>query len=95
LGKSLGEVPPTSVARPENQGSGQTVVVEFDKADTSKLADVTREAVEKQMAILLEGQVVSAAVVKDPITTSELTLAFGTPSQAEQVAAALGSSPTP
>jgi len=94
LGESLGVVTPTSVALPNDQGSGQTVVLEFDKADTSTLGDVTRGAVEKHLAILLGGRVLSAPLVKEPITTSQLTLAFETASEAEQVAAALEASAT-
>jgi preprotein translocase subunit SecD len=93
LGESLGVVTPTS-ATLDGQGSGQTVVVGFDKADASKLGDVTREALEKQLAILLDGKVLSAPVVKDPITTGKVAFAFGTASEAGQVAAELGASAT-
>jgi len=93
LGESLGVVTPTSVARGD-QRSGQTVVVGFDTADSNKLGDVTRRALEKRLAILLEGRVLAAPVVKDPITTGNVSFAFGTASEAGQVVAALGTSPT-
>jgi preprotein translocase subunit SecD len=57
----LGVLTPTSVTL-EGQGAGQTVVAEFDKADASKLGDVTGKAVEKQLAILLDGKVLSVAL---------------------------------
>ena len=94
LGESLGVLTPTSVARLD-QGSGQTVVVGFDKADSNKLADVSRAVLEKRLAILLEGRVLTAPVVKEPMTTGNVSFAFGTASEAGQVAAALGASATP
>jgi len=94
LGESVGVVTPTSVARGD-QGSGQTVVVGFDKADSNKLGDVSREALEKRLAVLLEGRVLTASVVKEPMTTGNVWFTFGTASEAGQVAAALGASATP
>ena len=93
LGESLGVVAPKSVKR--NGQERQTVDVEFDKADASKLGDVTGKAVEKQLAILLDGKVISAPVVKEPITGGKVTFAFGTAAEAEKVATELGASPTP
>ena len=94
LAKSLGVVTPTSVTL-DGQGAGQTLVAEFDKADAGKLGDVTGKAVEKQLAILLDGKVISAPVVKEPITGGKVTFAFGTAAEAEKVATELGASPTP
>jgi hypothetical protein len=91
LGESLGVVTPTSVTL-DGQGTGQTVVAEFDKADASMLGDVTGKALEKQLAILLDGKVLSAPVVKEPLTGGNLSLAFETASEAEQVAAELDAS---
>ena len=93
LAESLGVVTPTSVTL-DGQGAGQTVVAEFDKADASKLGDVTSEALEKRLAILLDGQVLAAPVVKESMTAGKVTFAFGTASEAEQVAAELGASAT-
>jgi preprotein translocase subunit SecD len=70
------------------------VVVEFDTADTSTLSDVTGKAIDKQLAALLNGKVLSAPTVKSAITTGKVTFAFGTASEAERVAAELGASPT-
>jgi len=93
LGESLGVVTPTSVTRDGQER--QTVVAEFDKADASRLGDVTGKALEKQLAILLDGKVISAPVVKEPLTTGKVAFAFGTAAEAEKVATELGASPTP
>ena len=92
LGESLGVVTPTSVTRDGQER--QTVRAEFDKADASKLGDVTGKALEKQLAILLDGKVISAPVVKAPLTTGNVAFAFGTAAEAEKVATELGASPT-
>jgi hypothetical protein len=93
LGESLGVVTPTSVTL-DGQGAGQTVDAEFDKADASKLGDVTGKALEKQLAILLGGKVLSAPVVKEPLTGGKVAFTFGTAAEAEQVATELGASAT-
>ena len=90
VGKSLGDVTPTAV-----QASGQDVAVTFNKADTSTLNDTTSAALNKRLALLLNGKVLSAATVADPVATSTVKLAFATASDATQVADALsGTSPT-
>ena len=94
LGESLGVVTPASIRRGD-QGSEQTIVIELDKADAGTLADVTRGALDKQLAILLDGKVVSAPVVKGPILGGVVEITLETGSEAEQVAAELGASPTP
>jgi preprotein translocase subunit SecD len=94
LGKSLGVITPISVVLRKDQGSAQTIILEFDKADTDTIGDVSREALEKHLAILLGDRVLSAPLVKNPITTSQLALAFGTAAEAKQVAAELGVSAT-
>ena len=93
MGESLGVVTPTSVTL-DGQGAGQTVDAEFNKADASKLGDVTGKALEKQLAILLDGKVLSAPVVKAPLTTGNVSFTFGTAAEAEKVATELGASPT-
>lgn len=96
LGESLGVVTPTSVVRSTDQGSEQVVVaLEFDDADTGTLGDVTRDAQQQHLAMLLDGRVVSAAVVMSPITTGHVQLALGTEPEADQIAARLGASTTP
>jgi len=94
LGESLGVVTPTS-ARLDGQGTGETVVVEFDKADANKLGDVTGKALDKQLAILLDSKVLTAPLVKERMLAGKWTFAFGTPAEAEKVAKELGASPTP
>lgn len=93
LAESLGVVTPTSVSR-DDQGTGQTVGAEFDTADTSTLGDVTGAAVEKQLAVLLDGTVLSAPVVKAPITEGTVAFAGGTAAEAAQLAAEFGASAT-
>lgn len=88
LGESLGVVTPTSVTL-GGQGAGPTVVAELDKADARKFGDVTAKAVEKQLAILLNGKVLSAPVVKEPLTGGKVALTFGTAAEAEKVVAEL------
>jgi preprotein translocase subunit SecD len=95
LAKSLGVVTPTSVALPKDQGSANSVTLELSKADTGTFADVSHKAIDKNLAIVLDGRVLSAPLVKAPLTTSEVTLAFGTASEAKQVAAELSASATP
>ncbi|RYV52394.1 SecDF P1 head subdomain-containing protein [Pengzhenrongella frigida] len=66
-------------------------IIEYGSVDVS---DITSKAIDKQLAILLNGKVVSAATVKDPITTGNVTLGFGTASEADQVASELSASTT-
>lgn len=93
MADSLGVVTPRSVTR-DGQGAGQTVEAELDKEDASKLGDVTGQALDKQLAILLDGKVLGAPVVKEPLTGGKVSFAFGTPAEAEKVATELGASPT-
>ena len=95
LGKSLGTVSPTSVVLSKDQGSVHSIILELNKADTGTLSTVSGDAIDKNLAIVLDGRVLSAPLVKAPITTSPLTLAFGTGSEAKQVAAELSALPTP
>jgi len=93
LDESLGVVTPTSVTR-DGSGTGQTVVVAFDEADAAKLSSISSEALDKQLAILLAGKVLSAATVKASIGAGPVKFAFGSAAEAEQVAAVLGASTT-
>lgn len=95
LGESLGVVTPTSVVRSTDQGQQVVVALELDDADTSTLADVTEDAQQQRLAMLLDGRVISAAVVMDRITTGQIQLALGTAPEAEEIAARLGASATP
>lgn len=94
LGKSLGTITPTSITLSKDQGSTHSVILELNKADIDTLGNVSGEAIHKNLAILLEGRVLSAPVVEAPITTSPLTLAFETASDAKQTATELRASAT-
>ncbi|GEK20534.1 SecDF P1 head subdomain-containing protein [Cellulomonas xylanilytica] len=93
LGETLGVVTPTSVTR-EGQ-AGEAVAVEFDEADTKTLEDVSGQAIGGQLALLLDGKVLSAPTVHAAITTSPITFGFGSAADADRVAALLGTSATP
>ena len=93
LGKSLGTITPTTVTLSAEQGSTHSVVLELNKADTDTLGNVSGKAIDKNLAIILDGRVLSAPLVKAPITTSPLTLGFGTASKAKQTAADLSATP--
>ena len=93
LGESLGVLTPTSVTRDGQEK--QSLRAEFDKADASKFGEVTRKALEKQLAILFDGKVLTAPVVKEPLTGGNMSLTFGNTAEAEKVAAELGASATP
>ncbi|MEO7123259.1 MAG: hypothetical protein ABI400_09150 [Lacisediminihabitans sp.] len=95
LGKSLGTVTPTSVTLSKDQGQAHSVTLELSAADTSTLGAVSGKAINKNLAIVLDGRVLSAPLVKDAITTSTLNLAFDTASEAKQTAAELKASATP
>lgn len=90
LGKSLGTVTPTSVS---TQGHG--VYLEYDQAGVDTMREVTTSAVDKQMAILLDGKVLGAPVVKEPLTNRSGELALATPAEADAVAAELRGTATP
>jgi preprotein translocase subunit SecD len=94
VGASLGEVTPTAVTYPGGQAERQVFTILFDEAGSVKLGDITRAAVGKQLAILVAGQVLSAAHVADPITGGRFELATTTPAEATEVAAALHASAT-
>lgn len=61
----------------------------------STLRNVSRKANDKHLAILFDGQVLSAPLIMNPITTSRVTLAFGTATLAKQIVVQLGGSATP
>ncbi len=60
LGKSLGTVTPTSVVFSKDQGSAHSVILELNKADTCTFGSVSLEAIDKHLAILLDGRVLTA-----------------------------------
>ena len=89
VGASLGEVTPTAVTAWTGAGdaAGRVFDMEFDDSGKAKLADVTRGAEGNDLAILVAGQVLSAAHVMAPITGGRFRLATTTPDEAATVAA--------
>jgi preprotein translocase subunit SecD len=94
VGASLGEVTPTAVTYASGQAARQVFRIEFDDAGRVTLAAVTRGAVGKELAILVQGRVLSAAHVVDPSIGGQFELATTTPAETEKVAAALHASAT-
>ena len=94
VGASLGEMTPTAVTYPGGQAARQVFGVELDREGSVKLADVTREAVGRQLAVLVEGRVLSAPTVMDLITNGQLEFVTTTPAEARRAAAALHASAT-
>jgi preprotein translocase subunit SecD len=94
VGASLGEITPTAVTYPGGQAERQAFSVKLDRAGSVKLGDVTRKAVGRQLAVLVEGRVFSAPRVMDSITNGQLELVTTTPAEARQVAVALHASAT-
>jgi len=56
---------------------------------------VSRKANDKHLAIPFDGQVLPAPLIMNPITTSRVTLAFGTATEAEQIVVQLSALATP
>ncbi len=93
VGASLGTITPTSVTRP-GVGDGRELDLAFDQAGSAKLGEVTGKAIGKQVAVLIEGQVLSAPHVVDAITTGKVQMSFGTSTDATRVAALLHATPS-
>ncbi|WP_104190390.1 hypothetical protein [Cryobacterium sp. Y82] len=91
----LGVITPESVTPSDNQGSTHSVHLDLNDTDTDTLSEASQEALDKNLAIVLDGQVLSAPLVKDALSSSPLTLMFETASEAEQVAADLMATTTP
>ncbi len=68
LARPLGTITPVSVVLAKDQGSAHSVTLELNKADAGTLGDVSREAVDKHLAIVLDGRVLSAPLVQEPLT---------------------------
>ena len=93
VGASLGTITPTSVTRPD-VGGGLDLDLAFDQAGSAKLGEVTGKAIGKQLAVLIDGRVLSAVQVADAITGGTVRMAFGTSAEAARVAALLHASAT-
>lgn len=79
-----------------NQNNQDVVVIQFDQQGGNRFAKLTSENVGKQFAIILDGQVISAPVIQDPILggVSEISGNF-TPETAQQLAISLQSGALP
>ena len=95
LGQVLGEITPDSVTLSEDQGSTNAVTLDLNDADAETLSAASSKALDKNLAMVLDGRVLSAPLVKDTLTRSSLTLMFATASEAEQAVADLSASTTP
>ena len=95
LSDVLGVITPESVTPPDNQGSTNSVNFYLNDTDTDTLSEASQEALDNNLAIVLDGRVLSAPIVKDVLSSSPLTLMFETASEAEQVAADLMAATTP
>ncbi|TFD51010.1 hypothetical protein E3T55_08135 [Cryobacterium frigoriphilum] len=95
LSDVLGVITPESVTLSENQGSTNSVNLDLNDTDTDTLSEASQEALDQNLAIVVDGRVLSAPVVKDVLSSSPLTLMFETASEAEQVAADLMATTTP
>ncbi|WP_263731978.1 SecDF P1 head subdomain-containing protein [Cellulomonas sp. SG140] len=93
LGPPLDTVTPRSVVR-QTQAAGPSVVVTFGPTDTTTLHALTAGQVNKQVAMVLDGKVVAAPVIKAPITNGSVTFTFPTAAQADDAAGALGATST-
>ncbi|KFF59046.1 hypothetical protein JF66_14060 [Cryobacterium sp. MLB-32] len=79
----------------DDQGSTNAVTLDLNDTDTETLSAASSKALDKNLAIVLDGRVLSAPLVKDTLTSSPLTLMFTTASEAKQAAADLRTSTTP
>ena len=95
LAHVLGVITPDSVTLSDNQGSTSSVALDLNDTDIDTLSEVCHEALDKNLAIVLDGRVLSAPLVKDALTSSPLALMFETASEAKQVAADLTAATTP
>lgn len=79
-----------------NQDNQDVVVIQFDQQGGNRFAKLTSENVGKQFAIILDGEVISAPVIQDPILggVSEISGNF-TPETAQQLAISLQSGALP
>jgi protein-export membrane protein SecD len=79
------------------QGTNEpTVSLQFDDAGTKLFADITKANIGKVVAIYLDGQVISAPVVRDAITTGTAVISGSfTPEQAKALVSSLNSGALP
>jgi hypothetical protein len=73
-----------------NRTAGPYVVIRFDLVGTDKLALLTRENIGRRMAILINGRVIAAPVIRAEIDSGQVAIpGFDSLSEAERIARAL------
>lgn len=84
LGEALGDLWPTaaSIVRDDRTGLDLT----FSREGTATLTEVTSDAVGQQLAMLVDGRVIGAPQVMEPITLDQIETVFATAAQAQLVA---------
>lgn len=96
LGGVRGDSLTAAEATRDPQNNEPAVSITFDSAGAERFARLTRENTGKQFAIILDGEVISAPVIREPILggTSQISGGF-TVAQSTQLAIALGSGALP
>lgn len=95
LAQVLGEITPDSVTLSDDQGSTNAVTLDLNDTDAETLSAASSKALNKNLAMVLDGRVLSAPLVKDTLTSSPLTLMFATATEAKKAAADLSAATTP
>ncbi|MCC6143591.1 MAG: protein translocase subunit SecD [Candidatus Hydrogenedentes bacterium] len=87
-----GEGLTSASALPDNTNPGSwQILFQFNAAAGAHFGEVTEENVNRQMAIVIDEQVISAPVIRDRITTSGQITGSFTPEEARDLAIALNS----
>ena len=78
----------------EHNSEGEPIVrIKFTAAGTEKFGELTQKLLNRRMAILLEGQVISAPVIRTPICGGDVILTARTEESAAEIAAKLNPPP--
>jgi SecD/SecF fusion protein len=87
-----GEGLTSASALPDNMNPGSwQILFQFNATAGAHFGEVTAQNVERQMAIVIDDQVISAPVIRDRITTSGQITGSFTPEEARDLAIALNS----
>lgn len=89
LGGSLGRVTPASVELDDSPPGGPTVQLTFEGADLETLATASEGASGQRLAVLVDGRVLLAAQVMDPITNGQVAIKGDSTSRAAEIVALL------
>lgn len=93
LGEALGDLAPTSASIVRDDRTGLDLT--FSREDTATLTEVTGNAVGQQLAMLVDGRVIGAVQVMEPITRDQIETVFATAAQAQFVSDLLDGTLTP